>query len=316
METVVVFAQELSKDFIGRYYGAGQELTNITAADPSDYRRIVMAVLEVLSTDSLAIIGGQHLSEPVLGMSLVLAVNPGTGSTEPVATTITYVNGTRGPLPTAANIYVPSIWNLVNAVMDAVNLDLGSHKYKNLYRNATVLQEVIQPNPPPRGISSNNWAATPDGQSFYYGRITPPYQTWAQMLLAGRPVAVGTLTGLPDESAMTTAYLCPTYRVKPRGSLLSSVFVGSATMILSVWGVWMLVTTFLAKKIRQPDVQCLCDKCVKRRTGLANPSTSHEGKTEADSNPGESDEISPTGPPTDPRNLPYTGGSPSGESKV
>jgi len=264
METVVVFAEELSKDFIGQYYGSGQELMNITSASPSDYRRIVMAVLEVLSTDSLTIIGGQHLAQPVLSMSLVLGVNPDTAATDLLTTTVTYVNGARGTLPAEANIYIPSFWNLVNAVMDAVNLDLGSHKYQNMYRNATVFHKVIMPNPPPTGIPSGNWSATPDSQSFYYGKITPPYQSWADMLLAGLPVTVGTVTGLPDESGMRTTYLCPSYRVKPTGSLLSSVFVGSATMILSVWGAWMFFTAFLAKKIMAPRVQCHCAGCQKR----------------------------------------------------
>ncbi|KAG8679526.1 hypothetical protein FRC08_016932, partial [Ceratobasidium sp. 394] len=264
METVMVFAQELSMDFIGQYYGGGQELMNITSSNPSDYRRVAMAVLEVLSTDSLTIIGGQHLPEPVLSMSLVFTVNPNTANTELATSTITYVNGTRGPIPAVANIYVPSIWNVVNAAMDAVNLDLGRFKYENLYRNATVFRQVIMPNPPPSGIPSSQWADTPDGQSFYYGTITPPYQTWAQMLLAGRPVAVGTLTGLPDESVMVTTYLCPTYRAKPISSLLSSVFVGAATMISSVWWAWTLFTAFVAKKRVAPDVQCLCSMCNKK----------------------------------------------------
>ncbi|KAG8739708.1 hypothetical protein FRC10_005250 [Ceratobasidium sp. 414] len=252
METVLVFARELSKDFIGQYYGSGQELPNITITNPSDYRRVVMAVLDVLSTDSLTIMSGQHLPQPVLSISLVLSVIPDTGATEPVASTITYFNGTQGPLSAAANIYADSMWNLVNAVNDAVNLDLGSYKYQNLYRNATAFKNVIHPNPPPAGIPPSKWAATPDSQSFYYGKITPPYQTWAQMLLAGRPVKVGTLTGLHDESAMVTTYLCPTYRVKSHGSLLASVFIGSATMLRSVWSVWMLFTTFVAKRLMAP----------------------------------------------------------------
>ncbi|KAG8736421.1 hypothetical protein FRC10_009324 [Ceratobasidium sp. 414] len=236
METVVVFAQVLSKDFIGQYYGAGQDLANITVANPSDYRRIVMAVLEVLSTDSLAIIGGQQLSNRVLSLSVVLTTDPNTGGLVPNGeNSTTYVNGDQGPWPAEANLYFDTIWNLVNAVNDAVNLDLGSNRYENLYRNTTVMQHVIRPNLPPAGIPSSNWSAVPDGRSFYYGSVTPPYRTWAEMLLAGQPVAVGALTGLPDESAMVTTYLCPAYRVKPIGPLLSSVFVGSATMITAAW---------------------------------------------------------------------------------
>jgi hypothetical protein len=263
METVVVFAEELSKDFIGQYYGSGQELTGITVAAPSDYRRIVMAVLEVLSSDSLAIIGGQQLSNRVLSLSIVLTPDPINGNLVPNGENYTtYVNGDQGPWLAEADIYLDSVWNLVNAVNDAVSLDLGSHKYKNLYRNVTVMQQVIRPNLPPAGIPSSNWSATPEGRSFYYGTITPPYQTWAEMLLAGQPVAVGALTGLPDESAIVTTYLCPTYRVKPIGPLLSAVFVGSATMITAAWQVWIYFTTLLATWIVPPRVQCLCDLCI------------------------------------------------------
>ncbi|KAG8736078.1 hypothetical protein FRC10_009724 [Ceratobasidium sp. 414] len=276
----MVFANEIAKDFVGQYYGSGQEMVDITGGDPSNYRKVVMAVLNMLSTDFLAILGGQHLLEPPLSMSLILAADRNMTTTVSVASAVTYVNGTRGLLPDEANIYMDSMTNLVNAVMDAVNLDLGSQRYQNLYMNATTFQQAIVPNPPPAGIPSSNWAARPDSHSFYYGRIKPPYQTWAEMLLAGQPVTVGALTGLPDQSAMATTYLCPTYRAKPTGRLLASVFVGSATMITAVWGVWMLLTTFLAKCIMEPresvcvfrrvlpnqsrtfaGVQCLCDLC-------------------------------------------------------
>jgi len=267
METVLVFARELSRDFIGQYYGSGQELTDITVLDPSDYRRVVMAVLDVLSTDCLTIISGQHLPQPVLSLGLILSVNPDTASTDLETSTITYANGTQGPTPAAANIYTSSIWNLVNAAMDAVNLDLGSYKYQNIYRNATTFKQVIQPNPPPAGIPSSNWAATPDSRSFYYGKITPPYQTWAQMLLAGQPVAVGTLTGLPDESAIVTTYLCPTYRVKSRGSLVTSVFVASWSMIASAWGFWLFFTSFVVEWIWPAPTDCHDIKCNERASG-------------------------------------------------
>ncbi|KAG8695182.1 hypothetical protein FRC08_007982 [Ceratobasidium sp. 394] len=265
METAIVFAVELGKDFIGQYYGSGQELKGIASADPSDYRRVVMTVLELLSTDSLTIVGGENIRQPALSLSIVLSTDPNTGATTPGEDSMVYLDGRHGRWKEEANIYVPSIWNLVNAVNDAVNLDLGSHGYGNLYRNATVFQQVIMPNLPPQGVSSGNWSATEDSQSFYYGKLPPQYQTWAQALLAGWPITVGAaLKESPGESSMQTTYLCPMYRVKPLGSLLSSVFVGSATMILSVWSAWMFLTTFLAKKIMAPRVQCHCVECQRR----------------------------------------------------
>ncbi|CAE6440775.1 unnamed protein product [Rhizoctonia solani] len=64
---------------------------------------------------------------------------------------------------------------------------------------------------------------------------------------------------------MAIGYLCPTYRVKPLSSLLVSVFVGSATMILSVWSAWMFFSAFLARRIMPPQVICHCDDCIERR---------------------------------------------------
>jgi hypothetical protein len=251
MQTTMVFAWELSKDFIGQYYGPGLDLLNLTEANPSDYRKLVLAVLEVISTDSLTIMRGQHLSRPPLSMSVYFYANPDTGKLELGTSTFAYVNGTLDDWPEEAVIYGATVTNLVSVVNDAVNLDLGSSRYQNIFRNASALSNAIVPNLPPPRVATAKWAQ--DSQSFYYGQITPPYRTWAEMLLrGGGPVTLGNLTGLPQESAMVTSYLCPTYQVKQTSSLLASVFVGSATMALSVWGVWRLFTAFVAKRIMEP----------------------------------------------------------------
>ncbi|KAG8718914.1 hypothetical protein FRC11_003461 [Ceratobasidium sp. 423] len=132
-----------------------------------------------------------------------------------------------------------------------------------MFWNTSRLNDAIAPNRAPNGITPADW--TGDAPSFYYGNITPPYQTWAEMLLHGLPVTLGNPVGLPEESVMATTYLCPIYQVKPLGSLLTSVFVGSATMTMSVWSVWMFFTAFVAKKMVPPRVQCLCSDCEKRQ---------------------------------------------------
>ncbi|KAG9096308.1 hypothetical protein FRC07_010949, partial [Ceratobasidium sp. 392] len=255
LETSMTFAQQTSKDFIGQYYGPGLDLMKITDAKPDDYRKVVFAALEVISSDSLTIMLGQHLTTPALGMSYFLYTRPNTGGMYPPVEgsgTITDVRGTPGAWTQEANIYGITIANLLSVVNDAVNLDLGSNNYPNIFRDPSALSKAIKPNQPPQGINASAWAGGPDTQSVYYGQITPPYQTWAEMLLNGLPVKLGSVTGLPDESAMVTTYLCPIYQVKPTSALLTSVFVGSATMTLSVWGAWMLFTTFIAKKIMPP----------------------------------------------------------------
>ncbi|EUC61823.1 transmembrane protein, putative, partial [Rhizoctonia solani AG-3 Rhs1AP] len=42
-------------------------------------------------------------------------------------------------------------------------------------------------------------------------------------------------------------------------------FIGSATTFYSAWGAWMFLTGFIARRIMEPRVQCLCDECSNRR---------------------------------------------------
>ncbi|QRV91845.1 transmembrane protein [Ceratobasidium sp. AG-Ba] len=262
METKIVFALELSRDFIGQYYGPGLNLMSLPDADPSDYRKLVLAALEVISTDSLAIIGGNQLPVPPLSMTVVFEVNNKTDELTPTdADTFTFLNGTKGHWPPEATMYGESVTNLVHVVNHAVNLDLGNHILNNMFRNKSVVPELVLPNLAPPGMSK--WVNN-ETQAFYYGQLNSSYSTWAQALRAGWPVQLGGATGLPETSSIATTYLCPMYQAKPVNALLSSVFVGSATMTLSVWGVWMFVTAFLAKKIMAPRVQCHCKACKKQ----------------------------------------------------
>ncbi|KAG8717435.1 hypothetical protein FRC09_014275 [Ceratobasidium sp. 395] len=263
METKIVFALELTKDFIGQYYGPGLDLLSLPDANPSDYRKLVLAVLEVISTDSLAIIGGPFLSNPALSMSLFFNVNNKTDALSTSTTTFTYLNGTKLLWPPEALIYGTSITNLAHVVNHAVNLDLGSQISPNIFRNAAILKDLVLPNLAPRDIRPDirpdSWINN-NSQSFYYDKIPSKYQTWAQALLDGRPVELGNPANLPNVSVMATTYLCPMYQVKPISALLSAVFVGSATMTLSVWGIWMFLTAFLAKRIMAPRKRFLIIK--------------------------------------------------------
>ncbi|KAG8730894.1 hypothetical protein FRC11_005560 [Ceratobasidium sp. 423] len=277
MQTTMTFAWELSKDFIGQYYGPGLDLLNLNDSNPSDYRKVVLATLEVISTDSLTILHRPHLSNPVGSMRIAFVVDPGTGKFWDDASTLTYVNGSQPDrYPVEAGIYVASIVNLVTVAINAVNLDLGNGT-PNLFRNASRLSALISPNLAPQGIDPADWAE--GSQTFYYGNLTSQYQTWAQKLLDGKPVRLGSLTGLPEQTVMATSYLCPSYQVKPMNSFLSSVFIGSATMTLSVWGVWMFFTAFVAKRMVAPRVHCQCLDCEARRSneGQANQGGNNQG---------------------------------------
>ncbi|KAG8685936.1 hypothetical protein FRC09_014456, partial [Ceratobasidium sp. 395] len=267
METEVVFSWLLDSDFLGQYYGSGLDALNIPDADLSDYRRVVLAMLDLIATDSLTIMRGGQLSRPrLLSTSTFIHVNPDSGSLNSSSSAVTYTDGTAADNPGRSDIYGLTIFNLVSVINDAVNLDLGSNMYQNIFRNSSMLKFAIVPNPAPPGIDPGNWAASKDAESLYYGQITPPYQTWAEMLLNGKPFQLSNVTeSLPNESVMVTTYLCPKYQSKPLGSLLAAVFVGSATMILSAWGAWMLFTAYLAKKMVPPRLLCDCELCKEKQ---------------------------------------------------
>ncbi|CUA78324.1 hypothetical protein RSOLAG22IIIB_13080 [Rhizoctonia solani] len=177
---------------------------------------------------------------------------------------LAYANGTRPfGYPAEGFIYTNGIFNLVYVLLDAVNFELGNHRAPNMFGNVSRLHEVIYNNGSPPGINLTNWV---EGvPSINYGQLVPPYRTWAEMLRSGKPVSLENVTRPEDELSMITTYLCPLYQLNPMNSLLTSLFVGSTTMILSAWGAWMFCTAFLAKKIMPPRVRCECSDCQKRR---------------------------------------------------
>lgn len=269
METKMVFAWLLSKDFVGQYYGPGLNLLNVEDADPNDYRRLAFAALETISTDSLTIMRRQFLSSPVLAISSYYdifwtdgIINPNTSSNS-----LTYLNGSDTSWPAEADIYIQSIFNLVNVAVHTVNLDLGSAGSESIYKNRAVLNKTIGENLAPPGITPFRWAE--NSQSFYYGGVPAPYQTWAQTLRAGHTIALGEVTGLPNGSSMVTSYLCPSYQMKPIRSFLTSIFIAMHTMLHSMWIVWIVFLAYLAERIRPPPPPCLgctCDNCKPKPT--------------------------------------------------
>lgn len=252
MQTTMVFAWMLAKDFVGQYYGPGLDVSDIAEADQNNYRTVAFGALEALSTDSLTIMRKNHLSNPALSISAYFNVtyNDGLITTTPQSNDFMYLNGTKTDWPPEAEIYSPSIYNLVNVAVHTVNLDLGSAGANNIYRNFAVVNKTISPNLAPANITPPNWAE--DSQSFYYGQIPRPYQTWAQMLLARQTIRLGNVTGLLGDPNMVTTYLCPTYQRKQILSLLAAIFVGTSSMLLSGWGGWKAATAFWATHIAEP----------------------------------------------------------------
>ncbi|CCO32648.1 hypothetical protein BN14_06711 [Rhizoctonia solani AG-1 IB] len=284
MQTTITFAWTLGKDFIGKYYGPGLEPEDLVNIDPFKYRRTVLAALQVVSTDSLTIMrhSDKHLPNPLLSASMTFFGNQDTTLFDYIEGTFAYVNGsTPTPYHESLAIYFRGIFNILNLVIDAVHLDLGNLVYPNAFRNASRLNELVGPNlaptPPevPVAISTADWAE--GSKPFYFNQLTT-YQTWAQALLDGYPVLLNDVSlTLPSESVMAIGYLCPTYRLKPLSSLLVSVFVGSATMILE--------KDYAASCFA--EIQCECEDCkAKFRSGeMAKTSTRANDDEKRDSYP-------------------------------
>ncbi|CUA72794.1 hypothetical protein RSOLAG22IIIB_10293 [Rhizoctonia solani] len=241
-------------------------MLNLT--NTSDYQKTVLAVFDVISTDALAILNKPLL--PVLPLSIKVYFDniSDTDALLPDRTTrstLTYANGTWiNRYPAEAFIYTNTVYNLIFVAIDAVNLDLGNIRAPNMFRNASRLPKVVYNNKVPPGIDASNWVG--GVESWYYGRITPPYETWAKMLCNNQPanILLGHPTGLPKESVMVTSYLCQAYQIKLLKSLLSSVFIGSAAMASTVWSRWFLIVALLANGQTEPCAKCQCEDCLKR----------------------------------------------------
>ncbi|KAG8782473.1 hypothetical protein FRC12_020787 [Ceratobasidium sp. 428] len=258
LETTITFADDISKDIVGQYYGAFMPLFSFLDVASRNYRKAVFAVLDLMSTDSLMIVAGQHLPSPILSFSTSLNLTDNARTM--TNTYIAYLNGTVTPYYNTsmgpAEIYRDTVYNLVQAVVHAVHLDLGNSGPRNIFLDPSVVKDTFVPNLPPSGISPAQWVR--DSESFYFGSLIPPYQTWAEAILAGQPpnLTLGNPEGLPSDSRIVSNYLCPSYQPKPMGTFLASIFVGTATMYLSVWAVWCLAANFVAKRMRGPCPGC------------------------------------------------------------
>ncbi|CAE6480055.1 unnamed protein product [Rhizoctonia solani] len=280
MQTSMTFSWDVHSHFVGQYYGPGQGMQRfIQRTSPNDYRKLVLAALEVISVDSLTIVKGQHVSNPALNIKIYLNIDPDTGAFAPSSSTWTYLNGTQpDSYPDEAGIYDSTLLNLLFVSIDAVSLDLGSHRSSTIFTNTSRLHDMISPNRAPPGVNVSDWAN--GTKSFNYGLIVPPYQTWAEMLLNDRPVKLGNATGMPDKSVMATTYLCPIYQVKSPGSLVTLVFVGIASMLMSIWTVWKFILTHIATRIEEPHVYmyCVCSDCKRRKKEAEEPQLKGEKK--------------------------------------
>ncbi|KAG8787329.1 hypothetical protein FRC12_015674 [Ceratobasidium sp. 428] len=295
LETSATFATEMSKDFVGQYYGYGFNMFNFIDPQSYDYHKSVFAVLHLMSTDSLITIGeGPMMSPAALSFSLRVHLE----NRQYSDVYITYPNGTIKPpnfMGQEVEIYWPMIYNLAAAVTQAIYLDLRSAE-PNIFLNQSLVKNTFK---------EPNWLGV-GSRSIYYGGLLPGYTTWAQMLLAGQPTNITNTLGkpdnLPDDSKIVSNYMCPVYRLKPKSSLLASVFVGTATMFLSVWGAWIVGSAFIAQRMSRQ-----CSECTFRKKDCQKHYVREDGAMEA----GQAPNV-PSLPTVSHRDSDYSGANKSG----
>ncbi|KAG9125434.1 hypothetical protein FRC07_007611 [Ceratobasidium sp. 392] len=256
LETSATFTNSPIQDFVAQYYGGDRTPFYFVEKSPRTYRGAVFAVLDLISTDSLATVADPaYLPSPAVTLSAEVNVT----TREILSTHITYFNGTDDYVLESESIFADSILNLAVAVAHAINFDLRNTE-PNIFLDPSVVNNTITPNQTPQGVDRENWIAN-RASSFYFGGITPPFESFAQMLRAGLPtnVTLGDLSDTPDDSQMVTNYFCPSYQLKPMSSFLSSIFVGTATMFLSVWAAWVFGTAIVARWLSDPCSECAFD---------------------------------------------------------
>ncbi|KAG9122087.1 hypothetical protein FRC07_001679 [Ceratobasidium sp. 392] len=145
--------------------------------------------------------------------------------------------------------------NLFVALQDAIHLDLGYNASNNIFTNKTAFNTLIGPITY-RGLLERFHNKT--GKYPELGAPTrisfPPYpnMTWAQTLTStDKPVNNITLPVIlpPDfgPPVFDINYLCPAYQRKSWGSLIISVFIGTLSMLATVYGLFVWLAPLLER---------------------------------------------------------------------
>ncbi|KAG8731843.1 hypothetical protein FRC12_019530 [Ceratobasidium sp. 428] len=141
-----------------------------------------------------------------------------------------------------------SFLNMFTVLQDAYHVDLGNIKPYNTILNKDAFSTRIQPegtlSAAAQKISGFGICSTGIGCTYN--------STWVEKLLASDSdlnVAIPTILPTGDAPAvMKVDYLCPQFRLKSPGSLITSVFIGTWTMYTALLGVFSFVGPILEKR--------------------------------------------------------------------
>ncbi|QRW13287.1 hypothetical protein RhiLY_12286 [Ceratobasidium sp. AG-Ba] len=159
-----------------------------------------------------------------------------------------------------------TIVNVLLAVRDAICLDIGNVSSTNIYTNKTAFNNLIQVEPLFDALLlPKMWQLHPDVMlvsltqcTWVWGCTRNVNVTWAQELTSTNdPVNNIVLPlDLPSplpRSVVKMVYICPQYRIKSWGSLMTAVFVGTFTMYLTVREAFTWIASKVKRKRKTPD---------------------------------------------------------------
>ncbi|QRW13286.1 hypothetical protein RhiLY_12285 [Ceratobasidium sp. AG-Ba] len=158
-----------------------------------------------------------------------------------------------------------TIVNMFLAMRDAIYLDIGYVLPENIYVNKTTFDQVIKIDPYGTELTPITWQYNLDGIntsttlcSWGWGCTRNINTTWAQEFTStGQQVNnISLPIVLPSPlpaSVLDIVYLCPQYKLKSWGDLLVSLFTGTFTMYVTLYGIFAWLAPMLDRKRKGPQ---------------------------------------------------------------
>lgn len=149
----------------------------------------------------------------------------------------------EGTASIPSSYYGSTVVNAFQTVHAAVRLDLGYALSNNLYTNTAAVLEGNQTITPLRNLLG----PAPGGAAgvIPYTAPTPLWQGLTTSGFFALPVN-GTL-----KSTIDVPYMCQSTVKKEPGAILVAIFVATATMIATGWGIIKLIATYFATRDRE-----------------------------------------------------------------
>ncbi|KAG8697627.1 hypothetical protein FRC08_006406 [Ceratobasidium sp. 394] len=238
--------------------GAGLHITHQNASSPAN----IIGILDAMSTDFMAafwLLGNasKHAIPATISTGGFLAC-PGENATchpedmrmkIPTAV-LTYPDGTYSMSDGVGSYLAPierSFLNIFTVLQDAYHIDLGNIKPDNTLLNKDAFSARIQPDPTLAALARN----VTDFSLCGWGAGCIQGSTWVEQLLVSNPKLNITVPSiLPTGNSPVVAkidYLCPEFRIKRPGSLITSVFTGTWTMYAALFGAFGFIGPILEK---------------------------------------------------------------------